>query len=105
MTENKIILKSECGRVFCIDLHEILDHHSKYYAKRNTETTYEEEYDAFQEDYFEVLDWMFNNMDWYECHTLKEISTKPKPLKDLQIEDRKFLTKEEFISKYETAKQ
>lgn len=51
----------ENGEVWEIDLHEVADHRAKYYASRDKDTTYQEEYDYVMNDLHEGIDWFFNN--------------------------------------------
>ena len=86
-TNKKVTITTACHRGFEIDVHEIADDRAKYYAERDEDTTYEEEYQFLCEDNMEVTDWLFNNMDWYECSSLKEVEVEDLPLSDLRIED------------------
>ncbi len=87
MKYTKIKLRSDCGRNFEIDAHEVADHRSTYYKNKDPDTTYTEEYDWVIQDSMELTDWLFNNMDWYECKTLKEVDPTKLPLNKLSFED------------------
>ncbi len=84
-SKKKIDIFTECNRHFQIDAHEVIHDRSSYYAERDKDTTYEEEYEFLDGDHSEITDWLFNNMDWYECKTLKEIPSKPKSLRNVEI--------------------
>jgi hypothetical protein len=86
-TKKKIRIYTTCGRVFQIDVHEIADNRAKYYAKKDKDTTYEEEYEFLVGDDFEVKDWLFNQMDWYECSTLIESECIKRDIKSLEIKE------------------
>jgi len=86
-TDKKLNLTTTCGRNFTIDVHEIADARATYYVERDKDTTYDEEYSFLCEDDFEVTDWLFNQMDWYECKTLVELERDSKRLIDLELED------------------
>jgi|TARA_R110000851_G_scaffold298994_4_gene454794 hypothetical protein len=86
-TTKKIKLTTECGREFTVDLHEVAENRSVYYAEKDSETSYDSEYDFIVSDENYAIDWMQNNMDWYEMDSLKEISVDPPMLSDLEIND------------------
>lgn len=73
VSHKKVHLQTSCGRNFQVDAHEILDDRSNYYASIDDDTCYQEEYEAFMDDDFEITDWLQNNMDWFKCKTLKEL--------------------------------
>lgn len=54
------------GEVWAVPFHVIIDSRSRYYAERDKDTTYEEEYRHASQDKSEVLDWAANNMNWDE---------------------------------------
>lgn len=60
----KFIEVEDTGFVWEVPLSAIADHRAKYYAARDKDTTYQDEFDFVMEDDFEGLDWFFNNMDW-----------------------------------------
>lgn len=86
-TQKKIILKTQSNRTFQIDAHEVIHNRSKYYADRDPDTIYDEEYEYLLDDESEVFDWLFNNMDWYECKTLIELDVSKEKLSTLNITD------------------
>lgn len=88
----KIKINTECGHEYEIDLHEIADNRAKYYAKTDTSTTYEEEYEYVMEDYQdEALDWLLNNMDWYETSSLRLVQKVKKKPNDMKIKKVKII--------------
>lgn len=84
-TDKLIYIDTTEHRTFTIEAHEVIDHRSKYYASRDSDTSYQEEYQFLLEDDDEVTDWLFNNMDWYECETLKERRSVNSELSDLEV--------------------
>lgn len=87
-----IQIKTDCNRMFNVDASEIAENRSRYYSERDDDTTYQEEYDYIINDDSEMIDWMQNNMDWYECKTLKEAPTITLELSDLEVENIEVLS-------------
>lgn len=52
------------GHVWRVPLEAVADHRARYYAQRDPDTTYQQEYDYVMEDEYEGLDWFQNNMDF-----------------------------------------
>lgn len=88
--DKSIILETEEGRSFKIAVDEIANNRATYYAERNSDTTYQEEYDFTYDDNSESYDWLMNNMDWYECESLQELPRTESKLSDLEITDHYF---------------
>lgn len=93
-TSKKVMIETECGRAFTVNVHEIADNRASYYSKVDEDVTYEEEYDFTANDSYEPTDWLFNNMNWNECKTLKEIPQEPKDMSELEIKDYHIFTPE-----------
>jgi len=85
-SKQRIYLIMENGEKYSVEAHEALDNRSKYYAEKDSDTTYEEEYEAFREDEFEAYDWLVNNMNWWECKTMRKEETRKIELSELEIE-------------------
>lgn len=68
MKVKKVYLTLEDGRVYFLPLHVVAHDRATYYAERDKDTTYQEEYDyAMSEDGRDcAMDWLFNNMDWFD---------------------------------------
>lgn len=86
-SNKKIIIVTECHRRFSIDAHEVIDHRSKHYAENDSDTTYDEEYQYLINEEYEIKDWLFGNMDWYECKSLVELPVIKRELSTLDIMD------------------
>ncbi len=82
----KVMINTECARCFTIELDEIAKYRANIYQDRD-DTTFKEEYDFLMNDESEATDWLFNNMDWYECRTLKEVTQKARDLDELEVDD------------------
>lgn len=52
------------GAVWGIPLDTIARDRSNYYAKKDPDTTFEQEFDFVMSDDYEGLDWFQNNMNW-----------------------------------------
>ena len=67
------------GRVFTVKAHDIAHNRASYYDETDEDTSYAEEYEFTINDRYELTDWLFNQMDWYELnpqlveHELKEL--------------------------------
>lgn len=75
------------GRNFSVDLTEIAEDRASYYAKTYPGRTYEAAFDETIHDEGEALDWLFNNMNWFECKTLKALPGTVPDLADADVED------------------
>ena len=60
----KVIEILKGGFVWHIDLEYVADNRAKYYAEKDKETTYQDEYDFVMEDDYQGIDWYQNNMDF-----------------------------------------
>ncbi len=60
----RLIRVEDTGFAWVVPLSVVADHRAKYYAERDKDTTYQEEFDFVIGDDFEGLDWFANNMDW-----------------------------------------
>lgn len=54
------------GAVWGIPLATVADNRATYYAEKDKDTTYQEEYDYVMSDDYEGLDWFLNNMNWVD---------------------------------------
>lgn len=97
------MIQTEQGRNFTIDAHEILHNRSSYYASRDSgesegeefDKEYKAEYESFVDEEYEITDWLLNNMDWYECNTLKELPQEKVDVSELDIDDYHVFTPKE----------
>jgi hypothetical protein len=48
---------------WAVPIHHIADARAKYYAAKDKDTTYQEEYDYVIEDSYEAIDWFLNEMN------------------------------------------
>lgn len=76
----KVIEVEDTGFVWAVPLSAIADHRAKYYAERDEDTTYQEEFDFVMEDDFEGIDWFANNMDWSDVADKATLIKSPDPL-------------------------
>jgi len=78
---SKFIEITDRGNVWRIPLEVIADNRAKYYAERDSDTTYEEEFKYVMGDGFEGLDWYQNNMDFEDIADKAKQVAVPQPLK------------------------
>lgn len=62
----KVIEINDAGFVWHVPLRAVADHRARYYAEKDPDTTYQEEFDYVMDDHGEGLDWFWNNMDFRE---------------------------------------
>lgn len=87
MKVKKIFLKLDDGRIYSIPAHVIAHNRATYYAQKDKDTTYQEEYDFAMRDSYELNDWLWNNMNWYEHGPTLEKEAKIPDLKDAVIDE------------------
>lgn len=61
-----IRIEFDNGAVWGIPLREIAHHRAEYYATKDPDTTYQEEFDYVMNDEYEGIDWFKSNMFWSE---------------------------------------
>lgn len=74
-----LILVYENGAKWAIPVHEIADNRAKYYAEKDKNTTYQEEYDFVMKDDYEPSDWFFNQMNWEDLNGTAFEINPPRP--------------------------
>jgi hypothetical protein len=83
--KTEIHLTLSDGSVWAIDGHVVAHNRATYYAEKDPDTTYEDEYKFTMGDEFELTDWASNNMNWDDVkHTARQV--KPAPLLDWEEE-------------------
>lgn len=83
----RIYLNMENGEVYSVLYSEPLEARARYYADKDEDTTYEQEVNDFQDEHYEVYDWLTNNMEWYECKSMRKEEPPNLDYSDLEIED------------------
>ena len=78
-----INLKCDNGVTYQIKAHDVAHDRANYYAKKENETTYEEEYNYAISDEDELYDWLVSNMNWWE---LKPVAIKTDELDFSELE-------------------
>lgn len=68
MTDKLIFIQLADGRTYSIKAHDVAHNRASYYTERDEDTTYAEEYEFTVNDRYELTDWLFNQMDWYELN-------------------------------------
>lgn len=86
----RYIMISDRGFVWHVPIEVIADNRAKYYAEKDKDTTYQDEFDYLVEDDYEAIDWMLNNMNWkdYKDHTIlvaSAVKTEPSDEADYHI--------------------
>jgi hypothetical protein len=77
------------GREYIIPVSVIADIRAKYYTEKDSDTTYEDEFNHVMEDDYEAIDWYRNNMNPDEVldHVRLIKEATPVPFEDLEDED------------------
>lgn len=83
----KVFIKLEDGRTYSILAHAVAHDRATYYAEKDTDTTYQDEYDYVMSDDGddELFDWLWNNMNWYEHDPVLEATDEPDDLSDVEV--------------------
>jgi hypothetical protein len=76
----KFIRIYDSGYVWHVPLEAIAAHRAKYYAARDKDTTYDEEFNFVMDDEHEGIDWFLNNMDYEDVERDARLVATPKPL-------------------------
>jgi len=81
-----INLYTEEGYHFTIEAREIAINRAGYYADREDggQQVFDDEFEYTINDNDELTDWLLNNMNWYDCDTLKKVPKK-EPRADQQL--------------------
>lgn len=61
---DKLIEITDNGYVWHVPLHIVADNRARYYASKEGEGNYQDEYDYVVDDNYEAIDWFQGNMDW-----------------------------------------
>lgn len=76
----RIIKITDSEYVWHIPLEAIADNRAKYYAERDSDTTYQAEFDYVMSDDYEGIDWYCNNMDFEDVADKAVLVFTPEPL-------------------------
>lgn len=76
----KILRIEDCGFVWEVPAEAIAKNRATYYAERDKDTTYDDEFNFTMSDDFELRDWFFNNMDWDDVKGAAKLTATPAPL-------------------------
>lgn len=77
----RVIELSDSGFVWHVPLEAIAKHRAKYYAERDKDTTFEDEFEFVMRDDLEALDWFQNNMDFEDVASDARLVVTPSALK------------------------
>lgn len=83
----KIIFELGDGRTYSVLADMVARDRATYYAEKDKSTTFEEEYNYTMSSDSELLDWVVNNMNWYDLNPTLEASGSLCDLCDAEIED------------------
>lgn len=73
-------IKIEQGQnVWMIPVSFVAAERAKYYAAKDKDTTYQDEFDFVMGDAGEALDWLENNMNYEDWKDAATLSQKPQP--------------------------
>lgn len=98
MKDKKILLVLETGDQYTVDLLEVAKDRVNYYLNyANTpDFNVEEELDFVLSDDFEGIDWLQNDMNWWECKSLSHYKSPSRELGDLEIEGIEIFDAKDF---------
>lgn len=86
MTTKRIHVTLEDGRVYSVPAHAVAHDRATYYAEKDADTTYEQEYEITASDDYELGDWLLNNMNWYELPDVRAEAIERGDLADVAVE-------------------
>lgn len=78
----KVIEIKDAGFVWHVPLSAVAANRAKYYAEKDPDTSYVDEYDYVMDDDFEGLDWYLNNMDFADIATEAKLVSVPAAKKE-----------------------
>jgi hypothetical protein len=84
--EKRIRITLEDGRVFSVEASAVAHDRASYYAAKDPDTSYQEEYDFTLGDSSELVDWLQNNMNWWEMNPRLEGQKEQPALRDAEVE-------------------
>jgi hypothetical protein len=87
MKNKNLILVYPNGAEWAIPVSAIADNRAKYYAEKDKDTTYQEEYDHVMSDDYEAADWFFNNMNYEDVADVAFQVTPPAPFDPSDISE------------------
>jgi hypothetical protein len=74
----KFLSFDDDGYVWEVPAEVIAKNRATYYAERDKDTTYDEEFKFTMGDDYELKDWFYNNMDWSDVASeAKLVATPP----------------------------
>lgn len=73
----KVLRVEQNGWVWEVPAKLIAENRAKYYAEKDRDTTYEEEYEYTINSNEELYDWYMNNMDWDDVSDEAELVERP----------------------------
>ncbi len=83
----KVMIELEDGRIYSIPVKVIAANRADYYVKNDKDTTWDEEFNFVMSDDDEAIDWLFNNMNWYEHNPKLEEEGQMPDLSEATVED------------------
>jgi hypothetical protein len=78
-----LYITTENKYVYRVPAEVVADNRAKYYAEKDSDTTYQEEYDYTLSDDYELLDWFSGNMNWEDVGDKFELIEQPE--KDIPV--------------------
>lgn len=76
-TETKFIRVEDNGFVWMVPLEAVAANRAKYYAEKDKDTSYQDEFDYVMADDYEGVDWFANNMNWEEVEAVAKLVERP----------------------------
>jgi len=92
----EIRVELEDGRLFAVDAGKVAHSRAKDIADHEEGAVYVDAYQDVLEDDSGMLDWMMNNMDWYETDPKLIRHAVLLPLKDAPLKDYRVVVVQEL---------
>jgi hypothetical protein len=85
-TNKKIYIKLANRQTYAVSAHEVAHDRADYYARNDQSTSYEEEYEYTANESHELLDWLYNQMSWWELKP-QFVEEEKLKIKDMEVID------------------
>jgi hypothetical protein len=77
MDSTKYFRVKDGGYSWIFPAHLVAKNRAEYYAKNDSDTTYEDEFAFTIDDDYELKDWFLNNMDWKDVSKNARLEEQP----------------------------
>ncbi len=83
----KFLRVEDSGFVWEVPAEAIAKNRATYYAERDKDTTYDDEFKYAMGDDYELRDWFLNNMDWKDVKNVAKFVASPAALAEPSMDE------------------